>query len=269
MVMPRFDTGLRGPRDLASPLHRSIRRLRLPWHRLVVGVVLSLSFTALLLVAQRWIGRSWASEMVWWMQALELPGRYTLPSPEDTGLFTLPVPTVDLRLRYDGLDGIVAHGLACAVVWILAGWLPDSGKPAAYLLRFGVLVHGASLIYFTFWPARFPHGLTTHVAGGLRQTWALMLVTPTLHLFTYYLFPFAVWNRVLLTTLTLVFLFVLAPLQYASHAALLYLLGLTTMPVLYMLFGVMLPILGLVALYGWAMSWDDTPPGASAAGRNP
>jgi hypothetical protein len=84
-----------------------------------------------------------------------------------------------------------------------------------------------------------------------------MVLTPWLHLCTFYLFPFALWQRFALTALTLAFLFLLAPLQYATHAALVYQLGLMVLPLLHLLFGVMVPILGFVALYGWGMSWHN------------
>ena len=147
-----------------------------------------------------------------------------------------------------------------AAVWWVAGWLPDFAKPGAYLLRFAVLLHAAAVIYFLCWPASFQHSLMGHVAGGLRQSWALMLVTPWLHYFTFYLLPFAAWQDAALTALTLLYLSILAPLQYATHAALLHLSGPVLMPLLYMLFGVMVPILGIVALYGWGMSWRDPAP---------
>ena len=68
-----------------------------------------------------------------------------------------------------------------------------------------------------------------------------------------------------LTVVTLLWLAVLAPVQYALHAALLQQFGLVLMPLLNMLFGMLVPIFGVVALYGWAMSWPD----GSEADRQP
>lgn len=237
--------------------HRSIWSLRLPKRRLAGGVLIALAFTLALAWAQPWVATFWGQQLVWWMQSLALPGQFTGAVLGEPDLFSLPVPMIDVHLRAEGRFGVVAHALAAVVVWVVAGWLPDGAKPAAFLLRFGALIHGASVLYFLLWPGSFPHSLISHTGGGLRQTWALMLLTPWLHLFTYYLFPFAVWQRVAVTALTLAFLFVLAPLQYATHAALLYLSGLIVMPLLHLLFGVMLPILGFVALYGWGMSWHN------------
>ena len=247
----------RGHRGGAILPHRSIWSLQLPERRLTDGVLIALAVTLALAWLQPWIATFWGEQLVWWMHALELPGQFAGAVIGETALFSIPVPMIDVQSRDTSAFGPAAHALAAVAVWALAGWLPDSAKPAAFLLRFGVLIHAASVLYFLLWPASFPHSMIGHTGGGLRQTWALMLLTPWLHLCTYYLFPFAVWQRVALTALTLMFLFVLAPLQYASHAALLYQFGLILMPLLHLLFGVMVPILGFVALYGWGMSWHD------------
>ncbi len=237
--------------------HRSIWSLRLPRARLAGGALIAVAFTLLLAWAQPWVTLAWGGQIVWWMQVLELPGHFAVNENAAPNLFSPPVPMIDLQLRDMGPLGPLTHALAAVSLWIVAGWLPDHAKPAAFLLRFALLIHGASVLYFLLWPASFPHSLISHTGGGLRQIWALMLLTPWIHLCIYYLFPFAAWQRLAVTALTLGYLALLAPLLYATHVALLHLLGLIVMPVLHLLLGVMLPIIGFVALYGWAMSWHD------------
>ena len=246
-----------GHRGGAILQHRAIWSLRLPKRRLAGGTLIALAYTLLLAGGQPWVAEFWGQQMVWWMHALELPGKFVAATVGTPNLLSLPVPVIDLRLGAFGPLGAALHALAAMAVWWLAGWLPDSAKPAAYLLRFAVLIHIASAAYFLLWPASFPRGLMGHVAGGLRQSWLLMLLTPWLHLCTYYLFPFPAWQDAALTALTLLFLLFLAPLQYTAHLAVLHLFGLIMLPLLYLLFGSMLPILGFVALYGWGMSWHD------------
>ncbi len=245
--------------------HRAIRSLALPRGRLFGGALLALAFTGLLALLQPAVALLWADQLAAWMTALNLPGHVTPAMAGDGNLILLPVPRFDLPARDLSLSGVAAHGLAVVALWVGAGWLPDAAKPGAFVLRFGALVHGSAVLYFAGWPASFPHALSGHIAGGLRQAWALMLITPWLHLATYYLFPFPVWQRVALTAITLLFIAVLAPLQYASHMALLHAAGPILMPLLYLLFGLMVPVLGLVALYGWAMSWCPPAPDGQAA----
>lgn len=247
-------------RGLAAPPHRAISSLRLPLPRLAGGALIALAFTLVLVWAMPAVAEAWSGQMLWWMRVLELPGQFASAVPDASEPFALPAPMIDLRLRSVVPVELAVHGVAAVTLWWVAGWLPDHAKPAAYLLRFAVLLHAASVLYFLCWPASFQHSLSGHIAGGLRQSWALVLVTPWLHFFTFYLFPFAAWQDALLTALTVAYLLVLAPLQYAAHAALLSLFGPVLMPLLYMLFGVMIPIMAVVAMYGWGMSWPCTLP---------
>lgn len=248
------DLHRRGHRGGTILPHRSIRSLRLPPGRLLAGALLAAAFTVALLRLQPWVARAWSNVLLWWMRGLALPGDFT-PAVGGGEVATLAVPGLELRLR--GLTGlaVLGHAVALVLLWWLPARLPDAARPLTFLLRFVALTHGAALLFFVLWPASFPHSVRSHVGSGLRQAWMLMLLTPWLHLATFYIFPVAWWHRVLLTLLTLLFVLVLTPLQYACHAALVVLLGLVAMPVLHLLGGVMLPILGFVALYGWGMSW--------------
>lgn len=247
----------RGHRGGAILPHRSIHSLTLPKQRLASGLLTTLAFTLALVWLQPWIAAWWSQQLVWWMHVLPLPGQFTPAQEGPRDLFALVVPMIDVQLRGPHPAEPAAHALAAISVWVLSGWLPDSARPAAFLFRLGALINGAAVVYFQLWPASFPHSLMNHIGGGLHQSWTLMVLTPWLHLCTFYLFPFALWQRFALTALTLAFLFFLAPLQYATHAALVYQLGMIVLPLLHLLFGVMVPILGFVALYGWGMSWHD------------
>ena len=246
---------LRGHRGGAIPTHRAIHSLRWSGARLAVGFVLAVVLTLALLAAREAVAAAWATTLVGWMQALGLPGPFDAALHGGDGLVALGVPSLDVRLAAQGDLTPALHAAVALAVWWLAGQLPDAARPATYLLRFAMLIHGASIAYFWFWPASFPHSLSSHVASGLRQVWALMLLTPWIHFCTYYPFPFVAWQHALLSVLTLAWLFVLAPLQYALHIALLHHLGPIAMPLLHLLFGVMVSIVGFVGLYGWAMSW--------------
>lgn len=247
----------RGHRGGQIPMHRAIDHLQLPWQRLAGGALLALAFTAALVALRPWVAWAWAGQIGWWLQALQLPGSLG-PAPVVTlggDPSALPLPMLQLAVPATTPLQVGLHGLGVLALWVAAGRLPDAAKPGAYVLRFAALLHGAAVLFFLGWAEHFPHAPPTQVMGGLRQSWALMLAVPWLHLLTYHLFPFPAWQGAALTALSLAFLAVLSPLQYASHMALLAAAGPIVMPLLFLLFGLMLPVLGLVALYGWAMSW--------------
>jgi hypothetical protein len=225
--------------------------------RLMLGVVMALVFTGLLWWAQNPIARAWSAQLLWWLRSLDLVGATTTATalPTASNLLFLPLPTLDLLPPDMGLPSLLVHALATLVVWVVAGWWPDRARPIALWMRCAALLHGAAIAYFFIWPASFAHSVADHVFSVLRLGWWLLLLTPWLHLAIYHLFPFALWQRLALTALSLLYLLLATPLQAASHAALLHLLGPVAMPLLHLLLGVAWPVMALVALYAWAMSW--------------
>jgi hypothetical protein len=247
----------RGHRGGTIPQHRAIWSLPLPLGRIWGSAALACVLSAALLWLRPWVSLAWGSQMIWWMHALALPGQFDLVGP-GTGvgeIFALGVPSIELALDVPDTRMPLWHGGALAALWWCTAWLPEPAKPLAFFVRLGVLIHAASVLFFVFWPASFVHTVGGHVISGMRQSWYLIVLTPWIHLATYYLFPFAMWQRALLTLLTAGYLFVLTPLQYALHVALVNAGGLILLPLLHLLFGVMLAITGFVALYGWGMSW--------------
>jgi hypothetical protein len=228
--------------------------------RLAVAGVLALVFTALCWVSRDMLAGAWSAQLHWWLRALDLVGTPVasaggMATPGGSNWLGLSLPRVDLQAPDVGLPALLSHALAAVVAWVVAGWWPDRARPIALLMRAAVVVHTLAITYFFFLPASFPHALGNHAVAGLRMGWLLMLLTPWLHLAIYYLLPFALWQRLVLTSLSLLYLAVLTPLQVASHVALVSLVGPVAMPLLHLLLGVLLPVVGLVALYGWAVSW--------------
>jgi hypothetical protein len=227
--------------------------------RLLMGLLLAGAFSALLWALRTDIAGLWSAQLQWWLRQLDLAGA-AVPAGAATAVVSsnwlgLALPTIELQMPDLGLPALLTHALAALVVWVLAGWWPDRARPLALLMRAAALLHAAAIVYFLVWPASFPHAAAAHATSGLRLGWLLMLLTPWLHLAIHYLLPFALWQRVLLTALSLLYLLLLMPLLMTSHLALLVLLGPVAMPLLHLLLGVILPLLSLIALYGWAVSW--------------
>lgn len=235
--------------------HRAMWRQTLPRRRLLEGVALALACSGALMLLREVVGLAWGMSLVWWMHALALPGQFALGDVAHAGSFGVAVPYIALDLAAPDPWTPIGHGAFLVLLWWWSGWLPDAAKPIAFFVRLCVLVHAASVLFFMFWSASFVHSESSHVVSGLRQAWYLMLFTPWLHLMTYYLFPFGLRQRLGLTLVTLLFLFVLTPLQYALHLALVQQAGMIVLPLMNLVFGVMLPIIGIVALYGWGMGW--------------
>jgi hypothetical protein len=237
------------------PVHRSMASLPLLLGRVFTGVLLALAFMGLLAWLRPWVADAWMAQFQWWMSALDIPMTATVQMGAALPMWLLPVASFELHVPDTDPLTPWMHGLGAVAVWWASARLPDAARPGGYLLRFAVVLHACAIAYFLFWPNSFPHSLYDHTVGGFRQFWVLMLLTPWLHLLIYYLLPFVWWCRIGLTTITLIYLGLLTPLLFAAHAALIHLLGLIVMPLLALLGGLMVAIIGIVALYGWGMSW--------------
>ena len=124
------------------PMHRSISSLRLPWYRIGLGVGIAMLFSLALIALHPAIEAAWGAQMVWWMRALELAGQFEPALTADHELFLLAAPLIEPQLPESAWPVLARHALATLAVWVGSGWLPESARPATYLLRFAALIHG-------------------------------------------------------------------------------------------------------------------------------
>lgn len=249
-------------RDRRDPSRRACRPLRLPRERLVRSVLLAVAGTVALLLARPLVAMLWSDELVWWVTKMELSGQVA-PAPAAEPLpWRIAVPLVRLFAGAPSAAALMYHAIGVVALWWAAGLLPGRARPLARLLRVAGVIHSTAVLFFWHWPASFAHASDAHIADGLQQCWVLMLLTPWLHLGTYYLLDVRWRHRVTLTLLTWAYLFLLAPLLYAAHALVLHGVGLLAMPLLYLMGGALVAVLGMVALHGWAASWGLATPAA-------
>lgn len=245
----------RGQRSARAPMHRSIWGLQLPRRRLLRSTALALVLTLVLLALREAIAQAWAGQLVWWLGQLGLEGRWSAQIEPGQMPWHMGAPRVSLAVSAPQELTLAGNTLGVLLLWWVVGRLPDAARPAAYLLRLCAIIQGTAVFFFWLWPASFPHSVDDHIANGLQQCWALMLLAPWIHLGTYYLFAVSWAQRLAVTLLTWGWLLLLAPLLYALHALVIARFGVLAMPLLHLLLGVMVAIIGFVAIYGWAMSW--------------
>lgn len=123
---------------------------------------------------------------------------------------------------------------------------------ALFTLAIVVLI-GA--LAFTPVLAPFPYVLTRYTQSMLLMGLVLMFVTPLMLMVIYYPLDFSFPKKLVLTALCVVWLAVALPCQYCLQAVVVHDLGLMALPTLFLLTGLLLDIMGLVALYSWGMSW--------------
>ncbi|MHB1512981.1 MAG: hypothetical protein ACYCTF_06650 [Acidiferrobacter sp.] len=176
--------------------------------------------------------------------------RYVLPWRAD--LF-IPVPDLGA--------GPPSHAawMACVVLVIAdlvaAAFLRRRHLPVSLALFTLAAVFAIGATAFTPLLAPFPYVLAGYIQSMLLMGLTLMFVTPFMFMAIYYPLNFSLGKKIALTLLALTWLAVALPCQFCLQAFAIHDLGLIAMPTLFLLLGLLLDVMGLVAFYSWGMSW--------------
>ena len=127
-------------------------------------------------------------------------------------------------------------------------------RPITYLLRAVLFIQFTALLYFLLAAARFPHTPDSYMEGLVSYQIALISAVPTLFGLTYYIFKFGLIKKIALTVLTMSHLSLFLPVQILLQAMVLE-KSVLFMPILYIVFGLPVDILLILAFYSWGMSW--------------
>lgn len=126
--------------------------------------------------------------------------------------------------------------------------------PVTYLLRAVLFIQVTAQMYFLLMPARFPHKPDSYMEGLVSYRIALISAVPALFGLTYYIYKFDLIKKIALTTLTMTYLSLFLPVETLLQAVVLE-KSVLFMPILYIVFGLPLDILIILAFYSWGMSW--------------
>jgi hypothetical protein len=122
-------------------------------------------------------------------------------------------------------------------------------------VRACLLIQSTALVYFYFSPSTFPYDLTSYLANGLVMGLFFLFLIPWILGFTYYVFNFRIWQKIVLTFMVLVYFTLAFPMQYMFQGLVLSELSLLYLPLAYLIFGGFLDVMMFVAFYSWGMSW--------------
>jgi hypothetical protein len=240
-------------------LHRSMLRHVFPYRRLLSVLLLPLLLTLTILLVHRSIFTGWNAIFSWAIQLTESPAQ--LSWTRSLGGLRLGVDFIWLEMDAGAPSQLQWWGCALTtlVLSLVSLMLPMRWLPVAYLLRMYAVVIAASLLYFSWMPNSFTHSLPDHVATLLLLILLLALLAPWVFALTFNILGFSLAQKTLLSVLGVGFLLLFAPLHAFSHALLLHHGSLLYQPMLFLLLGVFPPMMVLVALYAWAMTWRHGP----------
>ena len=235
--------------------HRAIFHVPLQRKDLAVAILLPLAFTLLQLLQLDATLSFWRLLIGYWSRQLDFGGA---PAGRafDLGFALLWIPQPHVSAGAPSSAVWWATAVGCAALFAATFFIPaDRYLPAVFIARACVLLQASALAVFYWAPGTFPYDLPNYVGSNLLAGLAMMLLTPWLLGLTYYIFAFPLLHKVWLTVLLLAYLTVALPMQYLLHAYLIKTLSMLFLPLLYLVGGVFLDTLIVIALYSWAMSW--------------
>jgi len=144
--------------------------------------------------------------------------------------------------------------IAVGALFVASFILPPTQIPLRYFLRILGFIQGTALFYFLWEPARFPHTPDSYLEGLVTYGMAMISFVPILFSFTYYIMNFSLLQKAFLTTVTMTHLTLFLPLLILLQALVLE-KSVLFMPLLYIVFGLPVEVLMIIAFYSWGMSW--------------
>jgi hypothetical protein len=244
----------RGHRGGVIPMHRALAHFRLGPMNLITAIFLFLFFLSVWLLLLPRVCRFWNRVLTFGIRVLPVRAEIGLAEHHLTRFIGFDIPYLRMEPVPPSAE-VWWLTLAVTLALFAATFvLPSRLIPIIYLLRGILLVPATALLFFALLPARFPHTPDSYMQGLVTAGIALISIVPLLFGLTYYIFDFGLLKKAFLTAVTMVHLALFLPLQVLLQALFLQKTVLF-MPVLYIIFGMPVNILIIIAFYSWGMTW--------------
>lgn len=254
--VPRFADRrrFRGHRGGVIAMHRALTRFVLAPMDLITASLLVLLLSTAWIISLPWLCRMWSFVLENGMKVLALHTELGLTEHHITSdiRFVIPFPKME-GTAPDALTWWSTAGAVC-LLYAASYFFPKKLTPVTYLLRAVLFIQVTAQLYFLLMPARFPHTPDSYMEGLVTYRIALISAVPTLFGLTYYIFKFSLTKKIVLTALTMSYLSLFLPVQILLQAMVLE-KSVLFMPILYIVFGLPVDILIILAFYSWGMSW--------------
>jgi len=250
---PRFAS--RGHRGGVIDVHRALGRFVLGPLDLVTNALMVVLFTFGWIASLPWVCRFWQYAFQFGMRMLAMHTELGITLHQIT-------PYVRFAIPFPRVDGVLpdaqtwwATAAVVAVLFTVSFFLSKRFIPIVYLLRAVLFLQVTALLFFLFLPARFSHSPDSYIEGLVGYAAALIGFVPVLLGSIYYIFDFGLVRKAFLTAMIMVHLSLFVPLQVLLQALILQ-KSVLFMPLLYIVFGLPLNVLVILAFYSWGMSWS-------------
>ncbi len=235
--------------------HRALLTLPFKSYRIIGSLLLMVAMLLAWFLLRGTVSDTWAGIFDFWRRAMGIDGYVILGRYHIGDWFRFEVPL--LRSAATPLSWGIWWGgtLVTALVFLVSFFLPRRLMPYTYMLRSVAFVQVVSQVFFALVPEHFPYSLSGYLEVMMIAGFFLLPLVPFMLGFIYYIFDFTFFQRVGLTLLVLVYLFLMIPMQFMAQAYIMYHGSLLFMPLLFLVFGLPLNVLVFISFYSWGMSW--------------
>ena len=245
----------RGHRGGIIPMHRALAHFRISLSNLITAAFLFVFFLWVWLALLPRICGLWSRIMGAGIRVLPLHAELVVAEHNYSPYLNFAIPYVRMEPLLPTLQAWSLAAAATLLMLVATFLLSDQWIPVIYLLRWILMVQATALFYFALLPARFAPTPDSYMKGLVSSGLALISAVPLLYGLTYYIFDFGLVRKALLTAIAMAHLTLFLPFQVLLQALVLQKTVLF-MPVLYIVFGMPLDVLLIVAFYSWGMTWS-------------
>lgn len=248
----------KSPRTAKINIHRALKSTPFPKHKIITILGLPVLFNVLTFFIENKIIYFWQKILELFIRFTEMPATLSVDNNLGKSFLGTIIPYIDIPIYHPSNTQWLIGASFFLIIIVLSYILPEKAAPLRYAFRLIAFIQGTALLYFTFWPADFPHSVKEYTLGYLKLGFELIFFVPWLYALTYYIFGFKLYYDIALTLITILFLSIAIPMQCFAHTLILYEGSLLWLPLLYFLFGLLLVIMAIISLFSWAMTWQQS-----------
>lgn len=247
----------RGHRGGIIPMHRALARLNYGVTDLSSSVALTLVILFAWTKCIPYVCTFWRRVFVLGLRYLPLKADLSTSAHSFGPLLRFDLPCFRVEAL---LPSSVLWGSMCVLTlfaFTVTFAFPPRWIPLIYALRAALFLQVSALGYFAVRPAQFPYDPNEYLQGLAMTGLTVISIIPLLFSVTYYIFHFSFLKKACITVLTMGYLCLFLPVQVLLQALILQ-KSVLFMPVLYLILGMPLDVLIVIALYSWGMTWKFT-----------
>ncbi|MBN1382503.1 MAG: hypothetical protein JXA41_12565 [Deltaproteobacteria bacterium] len=238
-------------------MHRSMAAFKLPTESLINFLGIPIIFVLLCFVAFPYMTDFWTEIFIFAHSFFKFPGEVNVTSYEVFPYYYLDLPSFTMNAGWPSTLHLIISASFVIVLFLITLLFPDRLIPLAYLFRAVCAIQTTAILYFAVFSPPFPYSLTGYTGCLMRAEIIIISLTPILFAFTLYVFKMSLFQKILVSLMTIGHLAVFIPLQMLVHIYLIKMFSFIAMPVLFFMFGLIITVFIIIGFYSWGVSRVD------------